>query len=159
GPEGEYRLCSQKIPGGVAIGAILSYEGNLPLGPTLERGLVEAVVGVNAAGGVYGEELGLGRCNTRGAVPRTPAAMEELAGKATVGAVIAAVENGPAMEAASIAIRDKIPLVVAMASTDAIATLADDGWVFRTAPSAKVIGGIISSAIVHRNIQRVSAIV
>ena len=127
--------CAVRVRGIHYVAALLPYEGKLPIGSSLETGLVEALDEINRAGGVTEQRvpLGLVVCNTKG----EPATAVQTAGEVVqlqpqvlgmIGPI--EVESFDAVARETIRLTD-VAIVSPVADSPQIQRISDRGNVFR----------------------------
>ncbi|MBI5542279.1 MAG: ABC transporter substrate-binding protein, partial [Deltaproteobacteria bacterium] len=127
--------CSDGSAQSIKLGAILSTTGSLATHGTDELEATQlAVEEINNAGGVLGSKLSLESRDDASDKTRAPTVAQELVALG-VPAIIGASGTSVTQAMATVTIPAQIPTLSPGATSPALTSLQDDGFVFRTAPS------------------------
>ena len=141
--------CTVAAQGYYYVGAILSYSGTNTTGTQREQAIIQAVQDINAGNvGVHGRRLGLIRCDTASLPETAAAAVTELLGVTPmITGIIGGSRSAEVLAEAPVASSNGISLVAGSATSPALTTLADDGWVSRVAPSDAAQGAVLAALV------------
>ena len=137
--------CSVRLPGHLYIGLALPFTGSLAAkARSREFAVMQALTEINAGGGIRGDSLGLVSCDTRKEPATAAEVVDELAGASPLTGIVGPATSSCTIGAAQRARAGGIVMISPSATSPAITTLDDDGYVFRTAMSDDVQGLILA---------------
>lgn len=139
------------------LGAIFSYAGSSPTGPSRQQAVQQALIDINASNvGVHGRKLGLIACNSNGD-PATAAARvtELLQADPPVTAIIAGSRSAEVVAEVPVAIANEIVLMAGSSTTPALTSLADNGWVSRAVQSDTLQGAVLAKVALDAGLDKV----
>lgn len=141
--------CAVAAPGYYYIGAIFSYSGVNTTGTPREQAVIQAIQDINAGDvGIHGRKVGLIRCDTASLEANAAAAVTELLNVTPpLTGIIGGSRSAEVLAEAPVAAQGGISLVAGSATSPALTTLADDGWVARTAPSDAAQGAVLAGIV------------
>lgn len=141
--------CTVAAQGYYYIGAILSFSGTNTTGTPREQAINQAILDINKDKvGIHGRKVGLIRCDTASLEANAAAAVTELLGVTpAITGIIGGSRSAEVLAEAPVAAQGGVSLIAGSATSPALTTLNDDGWVSRVAPSDAAQGAVLAGIV------------